>query len=224
MVNFEFNIPEIAGTDDNLNELGRNGADDSWATMQWDVTQSFYLEPLIARKAWLDPQNGRPTLAHEVAFTFKGQYAFDNRLIPNFEQVAGGMYTVRGYPESAAAGDGVIIGSVEYRFHVPRAMKWNPEPGTLFGQPFRWRPQQPYGSADWDLVLRGFFDVGRTIVSDAPNAEEEETLMGAGIGMELLYKRNFNIRADWGFVLNRLETDDVDVGDSRFHILATILF
>ena len=116
------------------------------------------------------------------------------------------------------------IVSVEYRFHLPRALKWRAEPGQLFGRPFRWHPQQPYGSADWDFIVRGFFDVGRTIISDAPNAEEEETLMGAGVGLELLYKRNFNVRVDWGFVLNRLEAEDVDVGDIRFHILATILF
>lgn len=224
LVNFETNISAIAGTDEDLDALGRNGADDDWVAMQWDVTQSFFLEPLIGRSAWLDPNSGGATLAHEVSLTFKGQYAFGARLVPNFEQVAGGMYTVRGYPESAAAGDGVVIGSAEYRFHLPRAMQWKPEPGTLFGQPFRWRPQQPYGSADWDLVFKAFFDVGRTIVSDAPTAEPEETLMGTGIGVELIYKRNFNLRADWGFVLNRLEADDVDVGDSRFHILATILF
>jgi hemolysin activation/secretion protein len=224
MVNFETNLPSIAGTDSDLNALGRNGADDDWVAMQWDVNQSFFLEPLIARTAWLDPNSRGATLAHEISLSFKGQYAFDARLVPNFEQVAGGLYTVRGYPESAAAGDGVIIGSAEYRFHLPRALQWKAEPGSLFGQPFRWRPQQPYGSADWDLVCKAFFDVGRTIISDSATAEPEETLMGTGIGVEFIFKRNFNLRADWGFVLNRLESDDVDVGDSRFHILATILF
>jgi hypothetical protein len=226
MVNFEFNIPGVTASEQELNLLGRNGVDDSWAAMQWDVTQTFFLEPLLARKSWLDAQNGSPTLAHEIALSFKGQYAFGARLVPNFEQVAGGLYTVRGYPESAAAGDGVVIGSAEYRFHLPRALKWQAEPGHLFGEPFRWKPQQPYGSADWDLILRAFFDVGQTIISDAPNAEPSELLMGTGIGVELLYKRNFNVRVDWGFVLNRLDSssDDIDVGDSRFNILATILF
>lgn len=223
-VNFEFNLPGVTASETDLNLLGRNGVDDSWVAMQWDFTQSFYLEPLLFRKSWLDAENGRPTLAHEIALTFKGQYAFDSRLVPNFEQVAGGFYSVRGYPESAAAGDGVIIGSAEYRFHLPRALKWQPEAGTLFGRPFRWKPQQPYGSADWDLILRAFFDVGSTIISDAVNAEPEETLMGTGIGVELLYKRNFNLRFDWGMALDRLESDDIDVGDSRFHIMATILF
>lgn len=223
-INFEFNIPGVAGTDDNLNALGRNGADDSWATFQWDVTQSFYLEPLLMRRKWLDAENGRPTLAHEVALTFKGQYAFDSRLVPTFEQVAGGLYTVRGYPESAVAGDGVIIGSAEYRFHLPRAMKWRPEAGELWGKPFRWVPQQPYGSADWDLIFRGFVDVGRTIVSDAPNAEEEETLIGTGVGVEFLFKRNFNIRVDWGIALQEAESVGVSSGSNRFSIVATILF
>lgn len=223
-VNFEFNLSGVTDSELQLNLLGRNGVDDTWVAMQWDVTQSFYLEPLFNRAKWLDSQNGSPTLAHEIALSFKGQYAFGSRLVPNFEEVAGGLYSVRGYPESAAAGDGVVIGSAEYRFHLPRALKWQTETGSLFGEPFRWRPQQPYGSADWDLIFKAFIDVGQTIISDAPNAENEETLVGTGVGVELLYKRNFNVRVDWGMVLNRLESNDVDVGDSRFHILATILF
>lgn len=225
-VNFEFSVPGVAEDDVELARLGRNNVDDSWTTLQWDFTQTFFLEPLVARRKWLDVQNGSPTLAHEIALSFKGQYAFGARLIPNFEQVAGGLYTVRGYPESAAAGDGVIIASAEYRFHWPRSLRWSAESGSLFGQPFRWRPQQPYGAADWDLIFKGFFDVGQTIVSDALPGEEEETLMGAGVGVELVYKRNFNVRVDWGFALDRLSSspDDVDVGDSRFHIIATILF
>ncbi len=223
-VNFEFNVSGVSESETELNLLGRNGVDDSWVALQWDVTQTFFLEPLLARKSWLDAKNGSPTLAHEIALSFKGQFAFGSRLIPNFEQVAGGLYSVRGYPESAAAGDGVLIGSAEYRFHLPRALKWRPDSGQLFGEPFRWRPQQPYGSADWDFILRTFVDVGQTIISDASNAEKEETLLGSGVGVELLYKRNFNLRVDWGVVLDRLENDDIDVGDSRFHILATILF
>lgn len=232
-VNFEFNWSGVAGTSENLDALGRTDSEDSWAAFQWDVSQSIFLEPLLIPSKWRDIQNGSPTLAHEVVFSFKGQYAFDNRLIPSFEQTVGGLYTVRGYRESAVAGDGIIVGSAEYRFHVPKAFKkgYQPgpdgrvqEPGTFFGDQFRWVPQQPYGSADWDLILKSFIDVGRTIISDVPGGEEEETLIGAGLGVELQVKSNFSLRLDWGVALEDVESAEIKAGSNRLHFLATILF
>ena len=41
----------------------------------------------------------------EVALSVRGQYSFDDRLIPQNEDVAGGLYSVRGYEESETAGD-----------------------------------------------------------------------------------------------------------------------
>jgi len=232
-VNFEFNLPDLASTSSDLDALGRPLADDSWTAFQWDVTQSLYLEPLLIPTAWRDTANGRPTLAHELLVSFKGQYAFDNRLIPSFEQVAGGLYSVRGYKESATAGDGVMIGSAEYRFHVPKAFTsgyrvredgTHAQPGQLFGKPFNWVPSQPYGSADWDLILKSFLDVGRTIISDIPGAEDEETLIGAGVGFEFQYKSNFSLRVDWGVALKDVESAEIKAGSNRFHFLATFLF
>ena len=46
----------------------------------------------------------------------------DNRLIPHAEYVVGGLYTVRGYPENALAGDTTLVFTTEYRFYVPRAV------------------------------------------------------------------------------------------------------
>ncbi len=232
-VNFEFNWADIAGTAENLDALGRTDTEDTWSAMQWDVSQSIYLEPILMPTKWRDVQNGSPTLAHELVLSFKGQYAFDNRIVPSFEQTVGGLYSVRGYRESAVAGDGVIIGSAEYRFHVPKALKrgYQPdsegrvqEPGTFFGEQFRWVPQQPYGSADWDLILKGFVDIGRTIISDVPGAEEEETLIGVGIGAEFQVKSNFSLRVDWGIALEDVESSEIKAGSNRVHFLATILF
>lgn len=232
-VNFEFNIPDVAGTDAELGNLGRARAEDSWTTVQWDVSQSVYLEPLLAPRSWRDIEHGSPTLAHELVLSFKGQYAFDSRLVPNFEQTVGGLYTVRGYRESAVAGDGVVIGSAEYRFHVPKAFTKGyrpgpdgkvPEPGTFFGDPFRWVPQQAYGTADWDLILKGFVDVGRTIISDVQGAEPEETLIGVGLGAELQIKSNFSLRVDWGVALEDVPSSGIESGSNRVHFLGTLLF
>ncbi len=222
---FEGNVASVAGTEQTQIEgLGRLGTDTSWLVAQWDLTHSFYLEPLIYGSRWENPSSGVATLAHEVALTFKGQYAFDYRLIPNAEQVVGGLYTVRGYPESVSAGDGVLIGSAEYRFHLPNSFTVQTDPKTLFGEPFKLAPQQAYGRADWDLILRGFCDLGRTIISSSPNAEQEETLIGAGVGAELVFKRNLSVRVDWGIALEDVQSSGVSAGSSRVHIVATLLF
>jgi hemolysin activation/secretion protein len=222
-VTFEFQVsdPDV----NELNRLGRTNPDDNWTVMRWNAYHSFYLEPVLDREAWEDPFTpSSSTLAHEIRATFRGQYAFGNRLIPQEEGVLGGLYSVRGYPQSVAAGDTTMVGSLEYRYHVPRSFGIESEPLELFGQPFRRSPQFVYGSPDWDLILKGFIDVGRTIQSDRLSFERDETLIGAGVGVEFLYRRNLNIRLDWGFVLEELDSQDVNDGSNRLHLVVTILF
>ncbi|NNF41978.1 MAG: ShlB/FhaC/HecB family hemolysin secretion/activation protein [Phycisphaerales bacterium] len=208
-----------------LNRLGRLFPDPNFGIIRWDFGGSVYLEPLFDRVAWEDPSTPESsTLAHELVVGFRGQYAFDNRLVPQFEQVIGGFRSVRGYPESAAAGDSVIIGSVEYRYHLPRALAIEPTPAELFGKPFRVAPQNVYGRPDWDLILRAFCDVGRTFINDALPFEAEETFIGAGIGIELLVQRNLNLRVDWGFALKDGNAADVSAGSNRASFVATLFF
>ena len=225
-ISVESNFAGVSDTDpDEINKLGRLDVNRSWTTFQWDASHSLYLDPLFFGARWNDTStSGHATLAHEVALSFRGQEAFDKRLIPNFEQVVGGLYSVRGYPESVVAGDTVLVGSVEYRLHVPQAFGYDPNPGTLFGQTFRYKPQQPYGRADWDLILKGFVDGGATINSHRKTYENNETLWGAGIGAEFLYKRNFSVRLDYGWALETLKDNSVTSGSSRVHFVATLLF
>ena len=82
--------------------------------------------------------------------------------------------------------DTVLVASAEYRLHVPQAFGYDPNPGELFGQPFKFKPQQPYGRADWDLIVKGFVDGGKTINSHKQSFERDETLLGAGFGFEAL--------------------------------------
>jgi hypothetical protein len=174
-----------------------------WAALEWDLGYSQYLEPLLNRKAWSDPDTPRSsTLAHEVALGFRGQYGFDYRLIPQASQVIGGLYSVRGFEQALAVGDSVYVGSAEYRFHIPRALGIQPRPVQLplIGD-FRVAPQQVYGRPDWDLVLRGFVDGGHTVRnrrSATPIDEFNQTLVGAGVGLELILGGKFRARADWG--------------------------
>lgn len=237
---FEYTPTGVTDADEgDLTRLGRTLPDEDWMVLRWDVSQTAFLEPLLSPRSWGDPTATGSKMAHEIAASFRGQYAFDNRLIPQAQQVVGGLYTVRGYPESVVAGDTVLIGSAEYRLHVPRLFV-GPEaedspnryaPGHLFGKEFglfgsqfRYVPQHPYGTADWDLVLKAFIDGGRAITSERLFFETDNSLVGAGVGLEFLYKRNLNLRVDWGFVLKEIEDRDVNEGSNRVHFVATFLY
>jgi hemolysin activation/secretion protein len=225
-VAFEWQIGGVTGVEDaELVGLGRTNPDADWLILRWDLGHSVYLEPLLNWAEWVDPSLPESaTLAHELRFLFRGQYAFDRRIIPQFQSTAGGSFTVRGYPESIVAGDTVLIGTAEYRFHVPRAFRPRPEPDELFGEPFRVAPQFPYGLPDWDLVLKTFVDVGEVIISDQLFFEDDTSLLGIGVGFDLLYRRNLQLRVDWGFVIEDIPSRDVNDWSNRVHVVATLLF
>lgn len=225
-VRIEWNLSGVADTDrDDINQLGRLFVEEDWTVLKWKAEHSFYLEPLLNLEAWENIETRESsTLAHEIAISFRGQYAFDNRLIPQAEQVVGGLYSVRGYPESEVAGDTVLMGSLEYRFHFPKSLPYEEEPSTLFDRPFRKVPQEPYGVADWDLIFRTFLDVGYSSISDPFSFENDETLMSAGVGLEVSLYRNINLRVDWGYVLKALKNDAVPTGSNRAHFVATFIF
>jgi len=208
--------------------LGRPLVSDEWATLQWGASHAVYLEPILNPRAWSDPSTPGSTLAHEAVFAFRGQYAFENRLIPQFQQQAGGFYTVRGYPESAAVGDTVLIATAEYRLHVPQLFGLNPAPQPLIPgtEPFKWAPAQPYGRADWDLILRAFFDAGVTLQSDQLFFEDNSELYGAGLGLEVQVLQNLSLRGDWAVALSDLETsgETVTAGSSRIHVAVSLVY
>ncbi|MEX0742136.1 MAG: ShlB/FhaC/HecB family hemolysin secretion/activation protein, partial [Phycisphaeraceae bacterium] len=228
-VDVEFHFGSVADNDPlQVEFMGRLLPDDSFTRMTWLANHSFYLEPVLWRDEWLDASTPESsTLAHELAFNFRGQYSPD-RLVPQFQRTAGGLHSVRGYDESLTSGDSVILATAEYRFHLPRIFGIQPDPAQLLGKPFRYAPQQPYGRPDWDLVLSGFFDYGHTFNSDRLAVETNHQLMSKGVGAEFLFKRNLNIRVDWGYVLDTVTTsggtDLAERGDSRVHFSATLLY
>jgi len=219
----EWSAAGFAGTDAaDVDLLGRPMTDDDFFAARATLDYSFYLEPLLDPE-WSEREN--PTLAHELAFSVRGLHSLHNRLPPNYSLTAGGFFSVRGYPEAFAFGDSAVIGTVEYRYHIPRDLA-PADPGDLFGDPFKWRPDQPLARPDWDLIFRSFLDVAHLEIQDKLSFEDDATLIGAGIGMELSVQRNVNLRLDWGFALRSEEAggDDVDAGDSRLHALLTVFF
>lgn len=217
-IGLEFNISGLAGTDGALDALGRTDAKKDWVMLKGNVSHSVYLNPLFDQQG----------LTHEVFLSLEGQHALGARLVPNETMIAGGLYSVRGYPEAVTAGDSVILATAEYRYHLPAGLDPRTTPGTLFGRPFRSRPQFAFGPTDWDWTLRAFLDLGRTINSDRQSFETDHTLVGAGIGTEISYKRNISLRMDWGFALHGLEDASgntlVDSGDNRLHVVLTLVY
>jgi len=221
-VDFVANDPNEA----EVQELGRGtNVDNQWTKLRWTVDNTFFVEPLFIGPRGTPDGKGM-TLAQEVAWSFRGQYTFGSRVIPSEEAVAGGLYTVRGYPESTVAGDNMYLANIEYRFHYPNSLATR-EPGKFFGQDFRWAPQAPYARADWDLIFRAFFDAAWVTVNDAdPATEANSTLIGTGVGVELQIYRNLDARLDWGVALNEVNVPDtfVSVGSNRLYFVLTLAY
>ena len=226
-----------------LENLGRPDVDSKYAKLDFNLGYSTYLEPVLFPEAFRDPESRRSsTLAHELSFGLRGQYAFDYRLAPQASQIIGGLYSVRGYDQSEAVGDTVVIATLEYRFHIPRALPIMREPLDLplLGD-FRATPQQVYGRPDWDLTFRAFLDVGRAIrnannasrrASDGlgvPEFEPDETLIGVGVGAEFQFRSNLRARLDWALPLTGTpgenDNDEFEFGEnSEIHLLFSILY
>ncbi len=182
-----------------FHDLGRTEPDENPIVLRWDSSLAFFVDALLA-----DPKNPAPIHAHEVVVRYRGQSAFDKyRLIPHHQQIGGGMDTVRGYDQGVTAGDSVHLASLEYRFHLPRLFK--PHPDTtqfpLIGE-FAIAPRGPGERPDWDWVLKVFYDVGSMRQTDRlEDVEFDDVLQGIGVGTELFFKRNMQLRLDWGLGL-----------------------
>jgi Haemolysin secretion/activation protein ShlB/FhaC/HecB len=209
-----------------LDVLGNALADDDFALTAFDASYAFFLEPLIDPWGWRDPsRGGRGTLAHEIAVLARGQWAMNYRLVPQFQQVAGGFTTVRGYKQSAVVGDDLALGSIEYRLHVPRLFSPDPSPPEVPGMgAFRLRPTHVWDTPDWDLILRLFGDAAYVDSSHPLDSEEDETLASVGGGVELQIFRNFDVRVDVGHTLRNLSAQGDQAGETRAHVAATLLY
>jgi len=226
-VRYEANWAGLAGTDSDLDDLGRADTENDFTILRWETGFQFFLEPILNPNGWRDPDTPESsTLAHEISLTFRGQHSLGDRLIPQKQGVAGGMFTVRGYDESIASGDTVLVSSVEYRFNLPRVLAIQPDPNKtpFFGGPFRMAPQIVYGRPDWDLILRGFLDFGYTINEDNQIFESgTETLLSTGVGIEFQYRYNLTVRVDWGYTLHDVGFA-VESGESRVHFLINLTY
>jgi hemolysin activation/secretion protein len=201
---FEWNVPEWGHTQrDEIANLGRLDPDRDFVVMRWDANLSFFLEPLINPSGYRDLGTPRSSAhAHELYFSFRGQDAFDYRLVPHHQQIAGGFYTVRGYDQGVTAGDNVYLLTAEYRFHVPRILLPRRAADLPILKEFAVAPRQVGGRPDWDLILRVFYDWARVKRNDRFPEEPNDRLRGVGVGAELAIKRWLSVRFDWAVGLD----------------------
>ena len=206
-----------------VRDLGNDDAATSFQIFRWDADYSFFLEPLIHPSQWEDPTTlTNATLAHEIALSFSGQYSFE-RLVPEYQAIAGGYDTVRGAKQAELAADNLVLSRTEYRLHIPRLFKPDATPTSLpLLGPFRMRPTRVFGLPDWDFVVRLFNDVAWTGATNQQATESDEWLWSMGTGFQLQVLRNLIVDFDVGHVLHGAE--GTNTGDTRANVLATILY
>jgi hemolysin activation/secretion protein len=231
---YETNVGSVAGTGNRfeLAELGRTDPEPDFSMLKWNGAFSFYLEPIVfARRGWGDPGNpSRSQLAHEVVISTRGQYSFDDRLVPQFQQVAGGMFTVRGYHQSIVAGDTAVIASAEYRYHFARTL----DPGTAIELPvigpFQLQPRSVLMRPDWDLILKAFADGAELWYADTNDPlavdvnERDEDLFSLGVGAEFQFMRYLRAGVDLAWPRSKLENGSRGGDRPEVHALFTVMF
>ncbi len=203
-----------------LARLGRVPVDDRTALLRWRLDASVFLDPLLGWRT----RSGSTRRVHELHASTRGQFAFDKRLVPQHQGVAGGLYSVRGYPQSAVAGDTVAGGRLEYRIHLPRLLPVRAPISLGRRGTFRWAPDAAGAPPDWDLALRVFYDAAKVIHHDALSFEADETLASVGVGGDLVLRRSLRVSVDCGWALRDLARGRTESGDGECHVTASVLF
>lgn len=222
-----------------ISVLGRANASDSSSYITAGIQGNLFLDSLVHRKKWKDPVSWKSSrLAHELTLNVRGQFApTTDRLLAQKEFLAGGLFTVRGYPESIAAGDSGYVGSIAYKVHLPRLLKPYSEfddesrPKKFRGK-WNTRPPTAVSNPDWDIAVGPFMDAGKVWVNGrAVAGEENYDLLSAGFGVEMKFFQYFNLRVDYGVVMESFELVPSNApgssnlprdGDSRIHVLSSV--
>ena len=225
---FSHNFKDVAGTADkkDLARLGRTGAEPEFTLFTWHGEGAVYPLPLL-RHAWTEEARLGPyDFVHELSVETLGQYSFGDRLVPQLQQVAGGLYTVRGYEQSVTAGDSVAIVRAEYRLHLPRLLEPSQEAPVvpLLGS-FRLRPENAFTFPDWDFIARAFVDAAKVKQYDRADGEHSQLIHSLGFGGELRFSRYLSARLDLAWPQVRLYDNTPTLGNKpRLHTAITVLY
>lgn len=141
---------------------------------------------------------------HTFSAKIQASWSLGNqRLLPYHQFITGGSYSVRGYPESIAAGDSGYLFTLQYRI-----------PFYLY---------EGDGNRDlYALSLIPFLDIGLTRVNDPFTYESDHTLIGLGFGIEFELPYGAYARIDFAKPLEELHSlgtaiDGTKSDDYRIH-------
>ena len=131
----------------------------------------------------------------------------DERLVPAKMTTFGGMYSVRGYKESAIIADGGLLASIQYEYDL---IKRDAAEGT-----FRSSSDNKYELKK--LAPLVFFDYGRAKIKDKVAGEDgSEDLYSVGVGALVEIGEHFSGAVYYGFPLE--ETTTTDDKDGRLNL------
>jgi len=226
---FQQSMPFIAGTNSSdiqqFSDVGRANLDAAWRVLTLDLGGSIFLQPWFHGTRFFTDRPLRPReLTQELAWRFSGQSSLGTRVIPQVEGVLGGLVTVRGYPQSIASGDSFVNGSVEYRYHIPLGFKSVEPVQVPWLGTFRPGPDDMMRLPDWDLVVATFLDAGQVWNQDKVIGEHDDSLASVGLGLEVIVRRNFSIRIDYGVALLPVATANVNRFDGEFNFSALLRY
>lgn len=195
-----------------LEYFGRANVNQNWVIVDWNWYSSFYLG-FLSNKALYNP--------HEGVIIFNGQYSFNFRLIPQFRQVLGGLFSVRGYPESLSPGDSSLNLILQYQYHFAMGFLNHRKVDKL---------------PNWDFIPFVFLDYGQLFNNRKLSYEKNQSLLGTGIGAELRIKTYIIAKGNMGIALLKyrdplFNTNDptyrpykVNPGDVRFNASLTCMY
>jgi hemolysin activation/secretion protein len=206
------------GSTADLTTMGRLNPSRQWWIFRGDALYTFFLDGLF------DP--GTTSAVHQLTARTSWQLTFgEARPTPVSQGIMGGFYTVRGYPQAAAVGDNTVFGSLQYDFHLLRALPAS-KATDIFGKPFRWTTEEGTGlPPSWDISPHVFFDAGYTTVNGPTVGElPSATLTSAGIGVTVMIGSDFSVTLDWGIALHGEPGLGVGAGDSQVWFVGSFSF
>ena len=119
-----------------------------------------------------------------------------NRHLPHHQFIAGGTGSVRGYPESPAAGDKGLRGSLEYRF-----------PFLIM--------DNPVGTSPLVWTIAPFIDWANTSVNQPMSWESDHILIGSGLSFHLPLPYGIYASLDFAKPLRELTVAGIPMDGTR---------
>jgi hemolysin activation/secretion protein len=89
---------------------------------------------------------------------------------------------------------------------------------------FRPGPDASLRMPDWDLVLCAFGDYGQVWNQSKVLGEFNDNLGSLGVGFEVIVRRNFSVRLDYGIALIEVPQANVNTGDGELHFSALLRY